>query len=76
MSLKEETTDGKTGMENADTSINENYPKSKHGYYDHAPPGTTSLDNEKTELENGEVVDEYEFVDEKNQNKIIGKPTF
>jgi len=56
MSLKEESTDGKTGIENAKKQIEGSYPEPTHGYSGEKAPNGSLINQPKTEY--GDKIEE------------------
>ena len=80
MSIKEESTDGRTGMDGAEKYKEGDLEKPIHGY-DGAGPGATGLINKKTveygkdkevseKKEKKKVVDQYPFIEEGDQRQF------
>ena len=80
MSLTEESTDGRTGMDGAEKYKEGDLEKPMHGY-DGKGPGSTSLLNKKTieygkeeekevAAEKKRVVDKYPFIEEGDQRQF------
>ena len=78
MSLKEESTDGRSGMDNAEKAKEGNYEKPVHGY-NGSGSGSSSLLNKKevrckdSELQikkqETEVIEQYPFIEEEDQER-------
>jgi len=76
--MEEESTDGRTGMDNAEKFKEGSLEKPTHGYAKYPERGTSSLTNKKEvrckdrvieEKQETEVIEQYPFIEEEDQER-------
>lgn len=74
--MREESTDGRTGMDNAEKFKEGDLEKPTHGYAKYPGSGTSSLTNKKEvrckdrlKEQETEVIEQYPFIEEEDQER-------